>query len=115
MDVSCASLRGKPREVEDPLFFEPSVRGLPGVGRALSEVVKGVLGMPDSPSGWWEELRDTLQGDSWTSLKLDSAFFCLRDSSGHLVGMIIVHVDDMLLATNNSRQAESHLSPFEQK
>ena len=40
----------------------------------------------------------------------DPAFFCLRDPSGHLIGMIIVHVDDMLLATNNSHHAESHIS-----
>ena len=57
------------------------------------------FGLPDSPCGWWKELRDTLQGDSWTSLKLDPAFFCLRDCYGHLIGMITVHVDDMLLAT----------------
>ena len=47
-----------------------------------------------------------------TSLKLDPPFFCLRDFSGHLIGVIIVHVDDMLVATNNSRQAESRISRF---
>ena len=62
------------------------------------------------PRGWWKALRDTLQGDAWTSLKLDPAFFCLRDFSEHLIGMIIVHDDNMLLATNNSHQAESHIS-----
>ena len=31
VDVSCAFLRGKPREVEDPLLFEPPSRGLPGI------------------------------------------------------------------------------------
>ena len=66
----------------------------------------------DLPGGWWKELRDTLQADSWTSLKLDPAFFCLRDFSGHLIEMIIVHVEDMLSATNNSHQAESHISRF---
>ena len=76
----------------------------------MIEIVKDVFGLPDSPRGWSKELRDTLQGDSWTSLKLDPAFFCLRDFSGQLIGMIIVHVDDMLLATNNSHQAESHIS-----
>ena len=30
--------------------------------------------------------------------------------TGHLIGMTIVHVNDMLLATNNSHQAESHIS-----
>ena len=102
VDVSCAFLRGKPREVEDPLFFEPPSRGLLGIERGtLIEIVKGVFGLPDSPCGWRKELRDTLQGDP--------AFFCLRDFSGHLIGMVIVHVDDTLL-TNNSHQAESHIS-----
>ena len=35
VDVSCAFLRGKPREVKDPLFFEPPSRGLPGRERSL--------------------------------------------------------------------------------
>ena len=84
---------------------------LPGIEKgALIEIGKGVFGLPDSHRGWWKELRDTLHGDSWTSLKLDPAFFCLRDFSGHLIGMIIVHVDDMLLATDNSHLAESHIS-----
>ena len=71
---------------------------------------KGVFGLPDLTRGWWKELRDTLQGDPWRSLKLDLAFFCLRDFSGHLIGRIIVHVHDMLLATNNSHQADFHIS-----
>ena len=74
---------------------------------ALIEIV---FGLPDSPRRWWKELRDTLQGDSWTSLKLDYAFFCLRKFSGHLIGRTIVLV--VLLATNNSPQAESHISRF---
>ena len=109
--MSCVFLRGKPREVEEPLFFEPPSRGLPGVEKgALIEIAKGVFGLPDSPRGWWQELRDALQGVSWRSLKVDRAFFCLRDFSGHLIGMSIVHVDDMLLSTNDSHQAESHIS-----
>ena len=111
VDVSCAFLRGKPREVQEPLFFEPPSRGLPGIEKdALIEIVKGVFGLPDSPRGWWKELCETLQEDSWTSLKLDRAFFCLRDCSGHVIGMIIVHVDDVLRATDTSHQAVSHIS-----
>ena len=51
----------KPREVEEPLYFELPSRGLPGVEKgALIEIVMGVLGCPISPRGWWKELRDTL-------------------------------------------------------
>ena len=43
-DVSGAFLRGKPREVEEPLFFEPPSRGLPGIEKgALVEIVKCVF------------------------------------------------------------------------
>ena len=111
MDASCALLRGRPREVEEPLFFEPPSRGLPGIEKgALIEIVKGVFGLPDSPRRWWKELRDILHRDSWNSLKLEPAFFCLRDSSGHHIGIMIVHVDDMHLTTTNSHQAESHIT-----
>ena len=37
---------------------------------------------------------------------------CLLLRSGHVIEMIIVHVDDMLLATSNSHQAKSHTSRF---
>ena len=44
IDVSCVFLRGKPREVEEPLFFERPSRGLPGIEKgALIKIVKGVL------------------------------------------------------------------------
>ena len=110
VDVSCAFLRGKPREVEDPLFFEPFTWLAWSRERSFDRDCERCFRIARFSRGWWRELRDTLQGDSWTSLKLDPAFFCLRDFSGHLIGMIIVHVDDMLLATNNSHQAESHIS-----
>ena len=104
VDVSCAFPPGTPQEIQEPLFSEPPARGLLGVEKgSLIEIVK-------APRGWWKELRDTLQEDSWQSLILDPAFFYLRDFSGHLIGMITVHVDDMLLATNDSHQAESHIS-----
>ena len=42
MDVSCAFLRGKPREVKELSFFEPPSRGLPGIEKgALIEMDGG--------------------------------------------------------------------------
>ena len=46
-----------------------------------SREVPGVFGLADSPWRWWKELRVTLQGHPWTSLKLDPAFFCVLDMS----------------------------------
>ena len=65
VDVSCAFLREKPREVEEPLYFELPSRGVPGIVKdAMIEIVQGFFGPPDSPRGWWKELRDTRQKDS---------------------------------------------------
>ena len=45
-----------------------------------------------------------------TRSKETPAFICLRVSSGHLIGMIIVHVDDILLATGQQSPGKiSHL------
>ena len=49
-----------------------------------SREVPGVFVLVDSPRRWWKELRVTLQGHPWTSLKLD----------------------------RNSHQAKSHTSRF---
>ena len=69
MDVSCAYLRGKPREVEEPLFFELPSRGLPGTEKgALIEIVKGVFGLPDSPSGMVERTFVTLSKETHGNL-----------------------------------------------
>ena len=111
-DVSCAFLRRKPREVEDLLFFVPLSSDMPGVEKAaLIEIVKGVFGLPDFPVNECKEVRKHASRrlldivSNWT---LPSCA-CI-DSSGHLIGMIMVHVEDMLLATNNSHQAESHIT-----
>ena len=86
--VSCAFLRGKPGEVKDPLFFEPPSRGLPGIEEGALIFLSKVFLVCPILRGWWKELRDTLQGDSWTSLKTTRpCLLLLRDPSGHLIGM----------------------------
>ena len=58
--VRCLSMR----KIFQKLKSLCSLSGLPGIEKgALIKIVKGVFGMPDSPSGWWKELLDTLQGD----------------------------------------------------
>ena len=53
VDVSCDFLRGKPREVEEPLIFQPPSRGLPGIEKGtLIQIEKSVFGLPDSQRGW---------------------------------------------------------------
>ena len=67
---------------------------------------------PILPGGGGKNCATRSKGGSWTPLKLDPAFFCLRDFSGQLIGMIIVHVDDMLFGHKQQSPSRiSHISP----
>ena len=109
LDVSCAFLRGKPREVEEPLFFEPPSRGLPEIEKgALIEIVKGVFGLPESLQDGGKNCVTRSKEtpgllSNWTLPSSACA------TLGHPIQIIIVHVDDMLLAIPSRI---SHLSPL---
>ena len=108
MDVSCAFLRGKPQEVEEPLFFEPPSRGLPGLEKgALIEIANMFSDYPILPVGGGKNCV-TRSNKNFSNSTLPSS--ACETFSGHLIGIIIVHVDDMLLTTDNSHKAESHFS-----
>jgi len=106
-DISSAFLQGKPRNVADPIYMEqPRGHKLPGVEDAscLIKVVKGVFGLPDAPRAWWEEFSGTLLKEfGMEKHSLDQAFFVKRRES-RLQLMILVHVDDILVAHDGSSE-----------
>ena len=105
LDVSCAILRGQPREIQDVVYFDPPKRGLSGVqmGFVQTDREKGCSGRPSKKlaEGHWRYFET----DGWQSTQLDPAFFCWREG-GCVRGMIIVHVDDMLLASDGRKKVK---------
>ncbi|CAE8669887.1 unnamed protein product [Polarella glacialis] len=95
-DVSSTFLQGK-ENTGEPLHMFPPSQGLPGIEAGLIlRLQKAVYGRPDAPRTWFDMFSGVLVNDfgferSW-----------LDPDKGCPIAMIVMHVDDILLATNSS-------------
>lgn len=100
-DISNAFLQGAPLEGKD-MFMKQPKQGLPGLlpGQIL-KLRKSVYGRPDAPRAWYNELARVLEQElGFVRSAVDPAAFYLRDPTGKLVGMMIIHVDDLMIGTD---------------
>ena len=101
-DVSTAFLSG----VFDyrNLYLRPPREGLDGVKQGeLLEMQKGVYGLCNAPRLWWRRLRQVLNQIGFEEMRMLPCVFVYwaRDAVGsrkQLMGLLAVHVDDMVVA-----------------
>ena len=118
-DISSAFLQGTERDVQTKgrLFLEPP-RGRPlrGVSPGdLLEVLKSVYGLPDAPRAWWEEVTGFLRKVGFQHSRMDVAFMVYYHEDGQVGAMIVLHVDDIMVATDNTPVCEDMVEQFHQK
>ena len=90
-------------ETKGRLFLNPPKRPLDGVPEgSLLEVVKSVYGLPDAPRAWWEEVTKFLRSLGFQHSRMDVAFLVRYGDEGSLSAMIVLHVDDMMIAHDGS-------------
>ena len=106
-DISNAFLQGAPLQGRQAMYMRPPKQGLKGVGpNQLLKLLKPVYGRPDAPRAWYEELAKVLTRDlGFVKSAIDPAVFMLRDSEGVLKGVMVVHVDDLMLCHDGSQSA----------
>ncbi len=109
-DVRSAFLKGDPY-VPRELYFRAPRYGprLPLHPEQLCKVLKGVFGLSDAPREWYLRLDRCLQEHHWQRCFLDQACWVLF-LDGELCGMIVGHVDDLLLG--GDRRAIQNLRKF---
>ena len=101
-DVSSAFLTGNDHERQ--LYFRPPKEGLPGVpDGSLIQVKKGLFGLREAPRLWWLRARTVILEAGFTEVKACPATFVLHDDNGHIIGALILHVDDGLWTGTGSR------------
>ena len=66
--------------------------------RRLWKLQKGVFGFTEAPRLWWLRIRKDLLRCGWVEVRAAPATFILLDKSGKLCGILVLHVDDGLLA-----------------
>ncbi|CAE7294222.1 RE1 [Symbiodinium natans] len=108
-DVRAAFLKGDPY-VTRLLFMDqpnrkrgPTLPVRPGI---LFKVRKGVFGLADAPRAWYERLLRTLRARGWTPSSIDGGLFFKWSPEGVLEGVMLTHVDDILV-TGNSEAVKS--------
>lgn len=95
--------------------FMENIRGALGEPRlpfpGLARIRKGVFGFSDAPRGWYLRLNKSLLAQGWERTSLDFACWLLRsEDRTRLDGVIMSHVDDLLLGGN--RRAAKKLKEF---
>ena len=108
-DVSSAFLQGAEYKGE-PLFMKPPDIGLPGISNnSILRLKRPVSGRPDAPRAWFEQISSLLVHDlGFEGSILDPALFVRRRGScGDPDGLLVLHVDDLLVCTDGSDHVES--------
>ena len=107
-DISNAFLQGAPLIGKEPMYMKPPKQGLKGVKPTqLLKLLKPVYGRPDAPRAWYEELARVLTGElGFCKSAIDPAVFMLRNSQGIMIGLMVVHVDDLMVCHDGSEFAQ---------
>lgn len=116
-DISNAFLQGAPL-VGKEMFMRQPKQGLPGLQpKQLLKLRKAVYGRPDAPRAWYNELARTLTQDfHFEKSVIDPAMFYLRNpEDGSLCAVLVVHVDDVMVAHDGSKYGKEIVEQFHQR
>ena len=94
----------------EPLYMKPPDIGLPGVPQdCILRLKRPVYGRPDAPRAWYEKISGYLVDQlGFECSILDPALFVHRNPETSAPdGMLILHVDDLLVCTNGDAHVES--------
>ena len=113
-DIKSAFMKGEEFGPNERVLYLANIRAkasdeplLPFSATGLCRVKKGVFGLADSPRRWYKRLNKAVTKRGWRISSLDNALWFLWSANGaQLEGMMISHVDDLLLA-GNSRAHET--------
>ena len=113
-DVKAAFMKGDPY-LDRMLYMsgtdDRSGPAIPIPYGCLARIKKGVFGLADAPREWWLRLSRCLAEHGWERSQIDNAMW-MRWQSGSapgservLTGIIVAHVDDLLMTGNAEAEA----------
>ena len=106
-DISNAFLQGAPLTGKEMYMRQPK-QGLKGmVPGQILRLIKSVYGRPDAPRAWYNELSRILEAEMpFVRSQVDPAMFFLRDSRQRLTGVLVIHVDDLMICHDGSEHSK---------
>ena len=104
-DVETAFLNGEKLLRELYCWPPADIKGVDP--RNLWKLKKGVFGLTEAPRLWWLRIRKDLLKCGWTEVKAAPATFILLDAAERLCGILVLHVDDGLVAGEGAHYEKS--------
>lgn len=97
-DIKGAFLEAGPLDKKyTPLYAHQPKGGVPGLDpEDVIEVVGNVYGANDAPMNWFSTFNADVKKGGWQPSQFDPCLYFLRDSQGHLCGVLGAHVDDTI-------------------
>ena len=103
-DITAAFLQGE--RITRQLVLALPKDGVEGVEPgSLLVANKPVYGTRDAPRGFWKKLNKTVTTHGLRAVPFEPGAYTLTDDSGHLLGMMVSHVDDLLWSGGEAMSA----------
>jgi hypothetical protein len=99
MDIKCAFLQGSPLERELYLVPPNDIKG-----NAIWRLKKCPYGLVDAGRNWYLKLTSILLGLKAQQSTLDQALFFWYNPNGTCIGLMAIHVDDIIYGGDDSFQ-----------
>ena len=72
----------------------------------LLKLKKSIYGLKQAPRIWYELLAELLTSSGLTRSYVDNCLFFSHDSDGHIALLVLIHVDDMMIAGVNATEIQ---------
>eukprot|EP00435_Cladocopium_sp_Y103_P051771 s386_g16.t1 len=101
-DVSTAFLQGSPEPRSQPLFMRSPRDGIQKLSQTfldeLYEACGNLYGFASAPRAWWTNVLNTTKTHDFAQHRYDRCLLIKRDAEQRLLVVMIIHVDDFLVA-----------------
>ncbi len=83
---------------------------------SICEAILDVYGLPDAPRAWWEEITGFLRDEcGLVHCRMDPAFMVFHHDNGNVGMVLVLHVDDIMIASDGSKRAEAMVEKIHSK
>ena len=110
-DIKCAFLQGE--TIDRELYLRPPKEKR--IKGKVWKMRKRAYGLTDASRGFYLELRKTLVELGCKQSKYDPAMYLYSDQDGHLEGLILTHVDDLLHGSGGNNFYKNVMKPLKEK
>jgi transposase InsO family protein len=104
LDVSTAFLHA---QLDEKVYMKQLTSLRTGSANEVWELFKAIYGLKQAPRAWNKHLSSKLKTAGYTQSDADPSLWLLHDGAGDVIAACLCYVDDLLIASHDSKLADS--------